>query len=88
MEAKGEEMTIDKAKEIYCEIISTIRTLEKDYNIYCSIPPFIELDGMIYQHYQCLPEKDLYHWGARGGQQMNEVAQGKVKFYFNESDKK
>ncbi len=86
MEIKREKMTkkipdIQIAKVIYEEIIKSIRFIEKTNNIFCAIPPFIELDGVIYQHSQCLNSNELYDWGARGGQQMLDVSQGKVRFY-------
>jgi hypothetical protein len=81
-------MTIEIAKKIYCDIMSAIKDFEKDNGIYCAIPPFIELDGVIYQHYQCLDEEDLFGWGQKAGQQMIEVSSGRVKFYYDKSDDK
>lgn len=72
---------IEQAKLIYKDIVSAIVDIELTHDIYCAIPPFIELNGVIYQHYQCLDESDLYKWGERGGKQMSDVCNGRVKFY-------
>jgi hypothetical protein len=79
-------MTIDKAKEIYCDIISAINEIEKSYDIYIGIPSFIELDGWIYQHYHCLAQEELFKWGQKGGKQMKDVMDGNVKFYTTEKE--
>jgi hypothetical protein len=78
---------IEKAKEIYADIISSIKTIQLDHNIYCAIPPFIEFNGVIYQHYQCLSQEELFKWGQKAGKQMMNVTQGKVKFYHKENVK-
>ncbi len=78
---------IDEAKQIYKDIMSAIIDIELTHNIYCAVPPFIEYNGVVYQHYQCLSEEELFKWGKRAGQQMIDVTQGKVKFYFKENAK-
>jgi hypothetical protein len=79
-------MTIEKAKHIYEEIYIELRNFEKVYKIYCAIPRFIEIDGVIYQHYQCLNPEILNEMGIRGAQQMKDVMDHQVTFY-PESDK-
>lgn len=76
---------LEKAKEIYADIISAIEQIEKDYNIYCAIPAFIELNGVIYQQYHCLSKDKFMSSSKRVAKQMTEVMEGKIKLYFNEN---
>lgn len=77
---------IEEVKQIYSDIISAVHDIELTHNIYCAIPPFIEFNGMIYQHYQCISEEELFKWHKRNVQQMMEINQSKVKFYTKPDD--
>lgn len=73
------------AKKIYREIYAAICDLSEKHGIFCVLPAFIELDGTIYQAYQCLDQEWFEH-AKLGADQMLRISKGETKFYFKDDD--
>jgi hypothetical protein len=69
------------AIKIYNQIAASLKQIEEEHNIFCALPPFIELDGVIYQHYQCVDDETWLKFSLQGAQQLKDVMDGRVRFY-------
>lgn len=71
---------LNKAKMIYKQIYKSIMELQKQHHIFCALPSYIELDGIIYQSYQCLNEEWL-DFSKLSADQLVRVMNDKTTFY-------
>lgn len=68
------------AKKVYQEIYKATCDLQEKYKIFASLPPWIEIDGVIFQVSQCLDSEWVLHTKL-GAAQMQRVQEGKTIFY-------